>query len=234
MKYPPAPLTLCLATLLQNLPLCSRCHSLLSIPPPVLSTCKSIACALLNSLASLFATPFLCFQSFADSFAKTGGWGCPAPFPATRLPRALSTRRNSISGRLCFQELTQTPPAALSIGMPRIFKHLQIPFRATPFFSHPYKMPGCGILGRICGMPGVASSGRQASYGLRGKKRPQVQTANLSYRGCTLRLSGSITMAVIASRRGRRRRLLNSTSLRRWRRTWRGIFRPRTRPVWGP
>ena len=53
----------------------------------LLNTHSSIACTLLNSLASLFAHAFLCFQSFADSFCKIGGWH-------THLPnlRASSTR----------------------------------------------------------------------------------------------------------------------------------------------
>ena len=44
------------------------------ITSPVLSC----ACALFISLCALFRTPILCFQSFADSFAKTPGWGVPA------------------------------------------------------------------------------------------------------------------------------------------------------------
>src|SRR5260221_5419838 len=88
MKYPVSHLTPSLATLPQDVPLRSPRHLLASIPSPALSSYKSTACALLNSLASLFATPSLCFQSFADSFAKIGGvGGCPAPLPATRLPR---------------------------------------------------------------------------------------------------------------------------------------------------
>src|SRR5258708_2671207 len=79
MKYAARSLTPSLATLPQDVPLCSPRHLLVSIPFPVLSTCKSTACALLNSLASLFATPFLCFQLLADSFAKRGGgWGVPS------------------------------------------------------------------------------------------------------------------------------------------------------------
>src|SRR5205823_2550048 len=45
------------------------------------------------------------------------------------------------------------------------------------------------------------------------------------------RLSNEIP-AIRATERGRQRRTLNSTSSRRWSRTWRGISRPRTAPVW--
>ena len=39
------------------------------------NSCSSITCALLNSLAALFRARTLCFQQFADSFAKMPGWG---------------------------------------------------------------------------------------------------------------------------------------------------------------
>ena len=76
MKYPPAPLTPFLASP-------PRIRRRTHIPneqrepkdhQPTLSA--SIACRLLNSLASLFSTPFLYFQSLAASFRKTPGvWG---------------------------------------------------------------------------------------------------------------------------------------------------------------
>jgi hypothetical protein len=232
MKYPPAPLTLCLATLLQNLPLCSRCHSLLSIPSAVLSVCPSIACALLNSLASLFATPILCFQSFTDSFAKIGV-GVPCASSRHLFTPSVVHEVELHFGSLVFSGAYKSPlPHYRSACL--AFSNTYKSLFAQPLSFHIHtNCRGVAPAGLLGGRPGVAPSGRQASYGLRGKKRPQVQTANLSYRGCTLRLSGSITMGLIAGRRWRRRRLLNSTFSRRWRRTWRGISRPRTRPVWG-
>src|SRR5258708_9109551 len=80
MKYPTGPLTPSLAALPQDVSLCSRRHPLVSIPSTLLSVCASIACTLLKSLASLFATPILCFQSLADSFTKIVGWRTP-PLP---------------------------------------------------------------------------------------------------------------------------------------------------------
>jgi hypothetical protein len=77
MKYPPAPLTPFVAALPQKAPISFRSRSLISHQGAPLSVHASIACSLLNSLASLFATPLLCFQSFADSFVKTGGVGVP-------------------------------------------------------------------------------------------------------------------------------------------------------------
>jgi hypothetical protein len=74
MKYPASLLTSFLATLSQDVPLGSRRHPRVSILSTLLSACASIACALLKSLASLFATPFLYFQSVADSFCKKPGW----------------------------------------------------------------------------------------------------------------------------------------------------------------
>jgi hypothetical protein len=76
MKYPAAQLTPFLPS-----PLCirRRMHILteqrdLKDLDPTLSA--SIACRLLKSLASLFPSPFLYFQSFAASFRKTPGvWG---------------------------------------------------------------------------------------------------------------------------------------------------------------
>ena len=49
-----------------------------------LSPSLSINCGLLFSLAALFRTPILCFQHFADSFAKTGGWRTPQLEPQKR------------------------------------------------------------------------------------------------------------------------------------------------------
>src|SRR6266849_1737444 len=75
MKYPPAPLT----PFFTSLPL-TRPHRFLRHARPsrtaqVLSAAASIACALLNSLASLFAAAVLYFQSLAHSFAEHPGYG---------------------------------------------------------------------------------------------------------------------------------------------------------------
>src|SRR5882757_5361489 len=68
------------------------CHlSLPSLPPfrhgarqpagPNLATpAPPVACGLFISLASLLRSRSVYFQSFADSFCKTRGWGCPS-FP---------------------------------------------------------------------------------------------------------------------------------------------------------
>jgi|ERR1700687_5057469 len=83
MKYPPAPLTPFSATLPQSPALPSRSHSLISRTAQALSVCTTIACSLLKSLGSLFASPVLCFQWLAASFHKTpGGGGYPLPIPA--------------------------------------------------------------------------------------------------------------------------------------------------------
>jgi hypothetical protein len=118
MKYSPAPLTPSPATLPQNVPLCSRCHSLVSIPLNVLSACTSIACALLNSLASLFATPLLCFQSFADSFAKTRGWWMGVPC-------AFFSFTPIFEGPLVYPERSSRGATPFLLAF--VFKNLQIP-----------------------------------------------------------------------------------------------------------
>src|SRR5258706_8291111 len=53
------------------------CHPRFSISAAALSSSSSRACRLLKSLASLFATPLVCFQSVADSLCKTPGVGYP-------------------------------------------------------------------------------------------------------------------------------------------------------------
>src|SRR5882757_2922962 len=76
MKYPPTPLTPFFASpprIGRRTHIPNEQHELKD-HQPTLSV--SIACRLLNSLASLFSTPFLCFQSLAASFRKTPGvWG---------------------------------------------------------------------------------------------------------------------------------------------------------------
>ncbi len=75
MKYPPAPLTPFFASLPLTRPHRFLRHARPSRTAQVLSAGASIACALLNSLASLFAAAVLYFQSFAHSFAKYPGYG---------------------------------------------------------------------------------------------------------------------------------------------------------------
>jgi hypothetical protein len=76
MKYQPAPLSPSLAALPQRAPTSFRDRLLTSHSGAPLSRHASIACRLLESLASLFPSPFLYFQSFAASFRKTRGvWG---------------------------------------------------------------------------------------------------------------------------------------------------------------
>jgi hypothetical protein len=77
MRYPASPLTPLFSALLARAPFASGHRSLVPHTAKLLNTHCSIACTLLNSLASLFAPAFLCFQSFADSFCKTPGVGCP-------------------------------------------------------------------------------------------------------------------------------------------------------------
>jgi hypothetical protein len=58
---------------LEHLP--SRTNLVGPCPTPALTLGPSIACRLLKSLASLFATRALCFQQLAASFCKTPGVG---------------------------------------------------------------------------------------------------------------------------------------------------------------
>src|SRR5579864_1668847 len=75
MNYPASHLTPFLPALPAKAPFASGHRSLVPHTAKLLNTHSSIACTLLNSLASLFAHAFLCFQSFADSFCKTPGVG---------------------------------------------------------------------------------------------------------------------------------------------------------------
>jgi hypothetical protein len=77
MKYPASHLTPFLPALPAKAPFASGHRSLVPHTARLLNTHNSIACTLLNSLASLFAHAFVCFQSFADSFCKTPGVGYP-------------------------------------------------------------------------------------------------------------------------------------------------------------
>jgi hypothetical protein len=78
---------------------------------------RSCPSRLFNSLAALFATPILCFQQLARSFAKMpGGGGTPATSVLTG-------------------HQSRFLPALVFMG-------LQIPFPATLLFSYPYKSLG--------------------------------------------------------------------------------------------
>jgi hypothetical protein len=151
MKYPPALLTPFLAALPSKAPISFHYRSLISHQGTPLSAYASIACSLLNSLASLFATPFLYFQSFADSFVKTGGVGVPCTF-FSFTPSAFREGQLHFCPAFVFKNL-QIPLRACP-HRPLFFMHLQISWRANPFVSHPYKTAGCAVLGRISGAPG--------------------------------------------------------------------------------
>ena len=76
MKYPPAPLTPFLASPPRNRRKTQFPNEQRELKDHQPTLSASIACRLLNSLASLFSTPFLYFQSLAASFRKTPGvWG---------------------------------------------------------------------------------------------------------------------------------------------------------------
>jgi hypothetical protein len=77
MKHPASPLTPLFPALPAKAPFASGQRSLVPHTTKLLNTHSSITCTLLNSLASLFAHAFVCFQSFADSFCKIGGVGYP-------------------------------------------------------------------------------------------------------------------------------------------------------------
>src|SRR5712692_541656 len=132
MKYPTSPLTPFLATLLC---IRRRMHILSEQREPKdldqLSAHTPIACALLNSLASLFPLALVCFQSFADSFCKTpGGGGTPR---LSRLPRSSRGHLPLVYPELLSERGHSPLPCSF------LFIQLQIPVRANPFFSHPYK-----------------------------------------------------------------------------------------------
>src|SRR5437899_10667340 len=134
MKYPPAPLTPFLAppprirrrTHIPNEQRELKDHQ------PTLSA--SIACRLLKSLASLFSTPFLYFQSLAASFRKTPGvWGTVFPCGASAFSAPLRYHLQFLS-RSFFSRTYELPPPTPSICIPCVFIQLQIPFFATRLF----------------------------------------------------------------------------------------------------
>jgi hypothetical protein len=73
-----------------------------------------------------------------NTYAKTGGGGSHAFAPVFRI-------------RLPRIPLRANPPQRSFV-----FRYLQIPRRANPFFSHPYKTAGCGIRRSSWRTPGVS------------------------------------------------------------------------------
>ena len=142
MKYPPAPLTPFLAALPQKAPISFRSRSLISQQGTPLSAHASIACSLLNSLASLFATPSLYFQSFADSFVKTPGGGVPcANFPPLVYPERSSRGATPFLLAFVFKNL-QIPPSISSINMPPPFQTVTNPSPRKLFRFTFIQIPG--------------------------------------------------------------------------------------------
>jgi hypothetical protein len=91
----------------------------------------SHTCALFFSLAALFSTSVLYFQSLAHSLAKTPGVGV----------RRQNGLLESATYRLCVGPCLQTGyPSPILLVV--CFMVLQIPFPATLFLSHPYETPG--------------------------------------------------------------------------------------------
>ncbi|SRR5713226_10210890 len=119
MKYPPAPLTPFLRTFSRKI----TSKRILSpensarAPAIPLSTFRMNTCKSVSKQRTLST-------SRMNTYAKTGGGGSHtfAPVFRIRLPRI---------------PLRASPPQRSFV-----FKYLQIPRRANPFFSHPYKMPG--------------------------------------------------------------------------------------------
>jgi len=162
MKYPPASLTpflpalRCIRRKMPMLNLQRKQKDLDRLDPLTLSI--SMPCALLNSLASLFATPLVCFQSFAvcppqsggRSFLKYRGW-C---IRRIRFPRVTSHG----SPVTAFQQLTNCPLHTIDLHPPhfhsltnpffrnsRVFKNICV---APYFFPMAAKFSGCHLFAR--------------------------------------------------------------------------------------
>ena len=112
-------------------------------PAPSRFACNCCPLTLLRSLCALFSTRLVCFQQLARSFARTPGWGVHPGVPWLNF----RTRFLCLCGHpdfvppFAFIHL-QIPPAHPSICNSHYFKHLQVPFAATPSSSHLYKTPG--------------------------------------------------------------------------------------------
>ena len=133
MKCPASHLTPFLPTFSEN----TACKRTLSsknsarAPASPLSTFRMNTCKSVSKQRTL--TPFR-----MNTYAKTGGGGSHGSAPVFRigLPRI---------------PLRASPPQRSFV-----FSYLQIPRRANSFFSHPYKMPGCGIRRSSWRTPGVS------------------------------------------------------------------------------
>jgi hypothetical protein len=140
MKYPPAPLTPFLAALLcirRRMHTLNEQRELKGFDPLTLST--SISCALLNSLASLFASPLVCYQSFAASFFKTPGWGYSATPP--RSPRLAAVAGLCIIIAVVgsvprFQELTSCSLPPIDLHPARFHALMNCFFRNSRVFTN--------------------------------------------------------------------------------------------------
>jgi hypothetical protein len=129
----------------------SRRNPAYSPAAPTVNPRVSVICGLFNSLRSLFTTRVVCFQQLADSFCKTPGGGGT---PAKRLFR-ISDFQPLFSCLCVGSAFSASQRYHLpSISRPFVFTKIRIPWRATPFFSHP-----CKSLGGV-GVPNLAGCGR--------------------------------------------------------------------------
>jgi hypothetical protein len=148
MKYPAAQLTPFLPS-----PLCirRRMHILteqrdLKDLDPTLSA--SIACRLLKSLASLFPSPFLYFQSFAASFRKTPGvWGTAflcdtSAFSASLYPEPRGVRYHfQFLSRSLFSRTYELPPPLHRFACPAFSCTSKLLFPQLPYFQKYLRCP---------------------------------------------------------------------------------------------
>ncbi len=144
------------------------------------------------------------------------------PFPPT-FPRETACKTIA-AARNC----ARAPAIPLTTFRMNTCKSVSKQRTLSTFRMNTYAKPGGGG-------PQTRSARLKSAATLQRKQIPH--TARKRPSGFPSRIgAGGMTgwVAVIVSGRGERRRILNSTSSRRWHRTWRGISRPRTRPVWGP
>ena len=149
---------------------------ILSLRTKRLSGLFSSACRLLNSLASLFSTPFLYFQSLAASFRKTPGvWGtvflCGASAFSAHARRGGSLRYHlQFLSRSLFSRTYELPPPrhrfashafsstykSLFSQLPCFQKHLRCPlvFSKSIQNAHGVTRPNSGA----CSMVSVPSA----------------------------------------------------------------------------
>src|SRR6202140_4367418 len=121
MNYPASHLTPFLPALPAKAPFGSGHRSLVPHTAKLLNTHGSIACTLLNSLASLFAQAFVCFQSFADSFCKTPGVGVSPQqlrYTRSRSSRLLAELHNFAATATTFRINTYISVASKRLYLP--------------------------------------------------------------------------------------------------------------------